>query len=136
MTAAESASNSLMRLTSDRCHVCHLVVPVIGRLRPRTTPGPWTTCLASQIACCGLTFLELMLLVISFSTNSRPALRAAASGGRPRAGNDTTATGEPASPSSQQEPKHPHLPTKAELKPQPAGPAVSSWDNTSNQACA
>jgi hypothetical protein len=29
---------------------------------------------------------------------SRPALRAAACGGRPRAGSDTTATGEPASP--------------------------------------
>jgi hypothetical protein len=34
----------------------------------------------------------------SFSTNSRPALRAAACGGRPRAGSDTTVTGEPASP--------------------------------------
>ena len=33
-----------------------------------------------------------------FSTPSRPALRAAASGGRPRAGNDTTGTGEPAHP--------------------------------------
>jgi hypothetical protein len=32
--------------------------------------------------------------VRSFSTNSRPALRAAASGGRPRAGNDTTGTEE------------------------------------------
>jgi hypothetical protein len=36
--------------------------------------------------------------VRSFSTNSRPALRAAACGGRPRAGSDATATGEPASP--------------------------------------
>jgi hypothetical protein len=36
--------------------------------------------------------------VRSFSTNSRPALRAAACGGRPRAGSDTTATEEPASP--------------------------------------
>jgi hypothetical protein len=35
-----------------------------------------------------------------FSTPSRPALRAAACGGRPRAGSDATATGEPASPSS------------------------------------
>ena len=31
-------------------------------------------------------------VVRSFSTNSRPALRAAACGGRPRAGSDTTAT--------------------------------------------
>ena len=37
----------------------------------------------------------------SFSTNSRPALRAAACGGRPRAGSDTTATGRPASPTTQ-----------------------------------
>ena len=36
--------------------------------------------------------------VRTFSTNSRPALRAAACGGRPRAGNDTTVTGEPAHP--------------------------------------
>jgi len=42
----------------------------------------------------------LALLVRSFSSTSRPALRAAACGGRPRAGNDTTATGEPASPST------------------------------------
>src|SRR5215207_9199289 len=41
-------------------------------------------------------------LVRSFSTNSRPALRAAACGGRPRAGSDTTATPEPASPCPQQ----------------------------------
>ena len=40
----------------------------------------------------------LMSLVRSFSTNSRPALRAAACGGRPRAGSHTTVTGEPASP--------------------------------------
>jgi hypothetical protein len=33
-------------------------------------------------------------VVRSFSTNSRPALRAAASGGRPRAGNDPTGTGD------------------------------------------
>jgi hypothetical protein len=33
-----------------------------------------------------------------FSTPSRPTLRAAACGGRPRAGSDTTVTGEPASP--------------------------------------
>jgi hypothetical protein len=39
-----------------------------------------------------------IVLVRTFSTNSRPALRAAACGGRPRAGSDTTATGEPASP--------------------------------------
>ena len=39
--------------------------------------------------------------VRSFSTNSRPALRAAASGGRPRAGSDTTVTAEPASPFTQ-----------------------------------
>src|SRR5215213_4985758 len=37
--------------------------------------------------------------VRSFSTNSRPALRAA--GGRPRPGNDTTVTGMPVSPSTQ-----------------------------------
>jgi hypothetical protein len=36
----------------------------------------------------------------SFSTNSRPALRAAACGGRPRAGSDPTVTGAPASPST------------------------------------
>jgi hypothetical protein len=35
---------------------------------------------------------------MSFFTPSRPALRAAACGGRPRAGNHTTATGEPVSP--------------------------------------
>jgi hypothetical protein len=40
-------------------------------------------------------------VVRNFSTNSRPALRAAACGGRPRAGNDTTGTEEPASPSRQ-----------------------------------
>jgi hypothetical protein len=34
----------------------------------------------------------LSLVVRSFSTNSRPALRAAACGGRPRAGSDTTVT--------------------------------------------
>jgi hypothetical protein len=39
-----------------------------------------------------------MVFVRSFSTSSRPALRTAACGGRPRAGNDTTAPGEPASP--------------------------------------
>jgi hypothetical protein len=33
-----------------------------------------------------------LMLVRSFSTTSRPALRAAASGGRPRAGNDPTGT--------------------------------------------
>jgi hypothetical protein len=38
--------------------------------------------------------------VRTFSTPSRPALRAAACGGRPRAGSDTTATGRPASPST------------------------------------
>ena len=43
--------------------------------------------------------------VRSFSTNSRPALRAAACGGRPRAGNDPTVTGEPTSPSPQLVPK-------------------------------
>jgi hypothetical protein len=40
VTAAESASNGLMRLTSDRCHVCHLVVPVIGRLRSKENTRP------------------------------------------------------------------------------------------------
>jgi hypothetical protein len=39
--------------------------------------------------------------VRTFSTGSRPALRAAACGGRPRAGNDAAATGELASPSHQ-----------------------------------
>ena len=34
----------------------------------------------------------LMSLVRTFSTNSRPALRAAACGGRPRAGSHTTVT--------------------------------------------
>src|SRR5215213_5845364 len=37
--------------------------------------------------------------VRTFSTDSRPALRAAACGGRPRAGSDATVTGVPASPS-------------------------------------
>jgi hypothetical protein len=36
-----------------------------------------------------------------FSTPSKPALRAAACGGRPRADNDTTITGTPTSPSIQ-----------------------------------
>jgi hypothetical protein len=36
--------------------------------------------------------------------SSRPALRAAACGGRPRAGSDTTVTREPASPSTQADP--------------------------------
>ena len=40
----------------------------------------------------------MRFVVRTFSTNSRPALRAAASGGRPRAGNDPTVTGEPALP--------------------------------------
>jgi hypothetical protein len=40
VTAAESASNSLMRLTSDRCHVCHLVMQVIGRLRSKENTRP------------------------------------------------------------------------------------------------
>jgi ketosteroid isomerase-like protein len=39
------------------------------------------------------------MFVRSSSTTSRPALRAAASGGRPRAGSDPTATGRPTSPS-------------------------------------
>jgi hypothetical protein len=39
-------------------------------------------------------------VVRSFSTNSRPALRAAASGGRPRAGTDTTVAQRPASPNA------------------------------------
>ena len=38
--------------------------------------------------------------VRTFSTNLRPALRAAACGGRPRAGSDPTVTGAPASPST------------------------------------
>jgi len=42
-----------------------------------------------------------MMFVRSFSTTSRPALRAAACGGRPRAGSDTTITAEPTSPSTQ-----------------------------------
>src|SRR4029450_10355794 len=41
------------------------------------------------------------MLVRSLSTSSRPALRAAASGGRPRAGGDAAATGEPTSPTRQ-----------------------------------
>jgi hypothetical protein len=36
--------------------------------------------------------------VTTFPTGSRPALRGAACGGRPRAGSDTTVTGEPAPP--------------------------------------
>jgi hypothetical protein len=43
---------------------------------------------------------EQFPVVTTFSTTSRPALRAAACGGRPRAGSDTTVTGEPASPSN------------------------------------
>jgi hypothetical protein len=42
--------------------------------------------------------------VRTFSTSSRPALRAAACGGRPRAGSDATATREPASPNAQADP--------------------------------
>jgi hypothetical protein len=41
------------------------------------------------------------------SASSRPALRAAACGGRPRAGNDTTGTGEPASPTRNPDPSPP-----------------------------
>jgi hypothetical protein len=37
--------------------------------------------------------MEQIQAVTTFSTNSRPALRAAAGGGRPRAGRDTTGTG-------------------------------------------
>jgi len=49
--------------------------------------------------------------VRTFSTSSRPALRAAACGGRPRAGNDMTVTERPASPNavgwgSAQGPRH------------------------------
>jgi hypothetical protein len=43
---------------------------------------------------------RLDLLVGSFSTTSRPVLRAAACGGRPRAGNDTTVIQRPASPNA------------------------------------
>jgi hypothetical protein len=41
----------------------------------------------------------MRFVVRTFWTNSRPALRAAACCGRPRAGNDTMGTGAPASPS-------------------------------------
>jgi len=41
------------------------------------------------------------VVVRTSSTASRPALRAVACGGRPRAGSATTATGAPASPSRQ-----------------------------------
>ena len=47
---------------------------------------------------------QLMVFVRSFSTTSRPALRAAACGGRPRAGNDAAAGGEWPHPSHQREP--------------------------------
>jgi hypothetical protein len=40
------------------------------------------------------------VVVRTFSTNFKAGLRAAACGGRPRAGNEATATGEPASPCS------------------------------------
>src|SRR5215211_271178 len=43
---------------------------------------------------------RISMFVRSFSTTSRPALRAAAYGGRPRAGNDTTVTQRPASPNA------------------------------------
>ena len=60
---------------------------------------------------CWCEVMELTVLVSSavrtFSTNSRPARRAAASGGRPRAGSDTTGTGEPAPPSHQVTPPPP-----------------------------
>jgi hypothetical protein len=42
--------------------------------------------------------------VRSFSTNSRPALRAAACGGRPRAGSDTMVIGAPSHPARKREP--------------------------------
>jgi hypothetical protein len=45
-------------------------------------------------------FAASMEFVRTFSSTSRPALRAAACGGRPRAGNDTTEIGEPAPPST------------------------------------
>jgi hypothetical protein len=45
--------------------------------------------------------------VRTFPTSSRPALRAAACGGRPRAGNDTTVTVEPDLAFSYLEPTHP-----------------------------
>ena len=43
---------------------------------------------------------RLMMFVRSFSTTSRPALRAAACGGRPRAGNHTTVAVKPAHPAA------------------------------------
>jgi hypothetical protein len=49
----------------------------------------------------------------SFSTTSRPALRAAACGGRPRAGSTTTGTEAPASPSTPGATKHQRRRTKA-----------------------
>jgi hypothetical protein len=48
-------------------------------------------------------------VVRSFSTNSRPALRAAACGGRPRAGSDATVTEEwphPRSPAARSRQDH------------------------------
>jgi GNAT superfamily N-acetyltransferase len=59
----------------------------------RRQPHEAATCLASP----GQRIRAGELRVRTFSTNSRPALRAAS--GRPRAGSDATVTGAPASPS-------------------------------------
>jgi hypothetical protein len=53
----------------------------------------------SMPAFCSVVSVLVRFVVRSFSTNSRPALRAAACGGRPRAGGDTAVTGKRASPS-------------------------------------
>jgi hypothetical protein len=64
-------------------------------------------------------------LVRSFSTNSRPTLRAAASGGRPRAGSDTTVTGEPASRSRHGEPKQSRPPWRVQIAQTSCQPAFA-----------
>jgi hypothetical protein len=98
VTAAESASNSLMRLTSDRCHVCHLVMPVIGRLRSKenTRPLDHLLGLSDRLLRPDISGTDVARYQFLYELKAGPA------GGRLRrpssAGNDTTVTAEPASP--------------------------------------
>jgi hypothetical protein len=68
----------------------------------------------------------MRFLVRSFSTNSRPALRAAACGGRPRAGSDTMVTGIPTNPPCGGDPEQRRCtrPCPARLLPPPASPTL------------
>jgi hypothetical protein len=69
--------------------------PLVGSLTSDTTSGT-----RSMLAFRSVVSVLVRFVVRSFSTNSRPALRAAACGGRPRAGSTATGTGAPASPST------------------------------------